>query len=289
MADDADEDLDERLSKLTTLQLVRVFSERLADDLPVPSTGTDNLAIAMSLLGQRAKSLYKNFQYNLASPVEFAPVLAVRPLVELVILTKWMTLDRELHPFLYLADSDASELSHMADVTEHAKVRGQVIPEEVIDATPTKEATRDAAIAKLKELGINYGKGSLMPNVRRMASEVSSRIPGHKTVMDDSYIYGYKTFSPWEHTNASSFKATARETGPGAWEWLGDKSPWHPEDIEAIASSMHAYVMETVFSNLGHTEKAVMARQLRDHIIRNYVRTDAVQPPNDTPVEGGDE
>jgi hypothetical protein len=195
MTDDSDEEqLGAMLSKLTTLQLVRVFIEHLGDDLPVPCMGMDSLAIAMSLLGQRASSLYKNFQYNLGSPVEFAPVLAVRPLIELVILTKWMTLDPELHPFLYLADSDASELSHRTDVTEHAKARGQVIPEAVIDVAPLKEVTRDVAVAKLKELGINYGKGSIMPNVRRMASEVSSRIPGHKTVMDDSYIYGYKTF-----------------------------------------------------------------------------------------------
>src|SRR5712691_808667 len=114
MADDVDEDqLDELLSKLTTLQLVQVFIERLADDLPTPGKGMDNGALAMSLLGQRAKSLYANFHDSLGSPVEFAPVLAVRPLLELVILTKWMTLDLELHPFLYLADSDASELAHM--------------------------------------------------------------------------------------------------------------------------------------------------------------------------------
>jgi hypothetical protein len=200
-----------------------------------------------------------------------------------------MTLDLELHPFLYLADSDASELAHMAHVTEHAKARGQTIPQTVTDATLTKEATRDASLAKLKEMGKNYGKDRILPNVRRMASEVSSKVPGHKTVMDDSYIYGYKTFSPWEHTEASSFKSTAPETGPGEWEWMGDRSPWHREDMEAIASSMYAYVLETAFSTLADTEKAVMARQLRDHIIRNYVRSNAVQPPSDKPDVGGDE
>lgn len=266
------------LAELTTLQLVRLFIDRLAEDLPTPGTGADGAATVMSLLGQRAKSLYENFHFSLGSPVEFAPVLAVRPLIELVILAKWVTLDLELHPFLYLADSDASELAHMADVTEHAKVRGQYIPESVTDATPTKEANRDAAFAKLNELGTNYGTNRLMPNVRRMAAEVSSKIPGHKTVMDDSYIYGYKTFSPWEHTDASSFKATAQETAPDEWLWLGDKSPWHPGDVEAIASSMFAYVLETVFATLNDAEKAVMARQLRDHIITNYVRSDAVQP-----------
>jgi imidazoleglycerol-phosphate dehydratase / histidinol-phosphatase len=27
----------------------------------------------------------------------------------------------------------------------------------------------------------------------------------------------------------------------GEWDWAGDKSPWHPEDIEAIATSMYAH------------------------------------------------
>ncbi len=289
MAEDMDEELDQLLSKLTTLQLVQVFIERLAEDLPTPGEGMDNGALAMSLLGRRGKSLYANFHYSLGSPVEFAPVLAVRPLIELVILTKWMALDLELHPFLYLADSDAAELAHMADVTEHAMARGQTIPQTVIGVTPTKEATRDAAFAKLKELGKNYGNGSIMPNVRRMAAEVSSKVPGHKTVMDDSYIYGYKTFSPWEHTEASSFKSTAHETSHGEWEWVGDKSPWHPQDVEAIASSMYAYVLETVFVTLDDGEKALMARQLRDHIIRNHVRSDRVRPPSDKADISGDE
>jgi hypothetical protein len=280
---DIDAELDAALSKLTTLQLVRVFIERLAEDLPVPGPGLENTIIAMSLLGQRAKSLYANFQYSLDSPVEIGSVLAIRPLVELVILAKWLTLDPELHMFLYLADSDASEVAHMKDVREHAKMRGSTIPEDPNDPTRGKEATRDAAFAKLKDLGKSYGKGRIMPNLRRMADEVISRVPGHKGVMNDAYVYAYKTFSPWEHTEASSFKATANETGPNKWEWLGDRSAWHPEDLEAIASAMYAYVLETVFATLGDGDKAVMARQLRDHIIRNHVRSDRVQPPSDKP------
>ena len=45
-----------------------------------------------------------------------------------------------------------------------------------------------------------------------MANEVISKEPGHKIVMNDAYVYAYKTFSPWEHS-ASSFKATATRPG----------------------------------------------------------------------------
>jgi hypothetical protein len=276
-----EDELHRELDKLTTLELVRVFLERIADDIPVPDHRGGTLS-AMSLLGQRATSLYANFHYSRGSPTEFAPVLAVRPLVEMVILTKWISLEPELHTFLYLADSDASELAHMDAIKAHARVRGQPIPETPDDPSEEKQANRDRAIAKLKELGRNYGDGRIMPNVRRMAAEVSSKIPGHKTVMDDAYVYAYKTFSPWEHTEASSFKTTAEETAPDQWRWIGDKSPWHPGDVEAIASSMYAYILETVFLAIGHPAAAT-ARLVREYIIKNHVRSDRVRPPGDKP------
>lgn len=286
---DAENKLQELLSQMTTLQVANVFIERHAEELPIPGSGQDTTLTAMALLGQRAKSLYANFQYSLGSPAEIGPVLAVRPLVELVILAKWITLDPELHMFLYVADSDAAELAHMDDVREHAKDRGSSIPKGAKDPTPIKEATRDAAFAKLKELGKNYGKDRILPNLRRMANEVISKEPGHKIVMNDAYVYAYKTFSPWEHTDASSFKATANETGQNEWEWVGDKSPWHREDIEAIATSMYAYVLETVFAAIGDDDNALFARKLRDFVFLTFVRSDRVQPPSDKPDAGEDE
>ena len=282
-AQTGDDALQDRLSEMTTLQVANVFIERHAEELPTPGPGQDTTLTAMALLGQRARSLYANFQHSLGSPAEIGPVLAVRPLVELVILAKWISLDPELHMFLYVADSDAAELAHMDDVREHAKDRGSSIPVDPNDPTPTKEATRDAAFAKLKELGKNYGKDRILPNLRRMANEVITKEPGHKIVMNDAYVYAYKTFSPWEHTDASSFKATANETGPSEWVWVGDKSPWHPEDIEAIGTSMYAYVLETVFAAIGDEDNALFVRQLRDFVFLKFVRSDRVRPPSDKP------
>jgi hypothetical protein len=286
---EAESKLQELLSQMTTLQVANVFIERHAEELPTPGPGQDTTLTAMALLGQRAKSLYANFQYSLGSPAEIGPVLAVRPLVELVIVAKWISLDPELHMLLYVADSDAAELAHMEDVREHARDRGSSIPVDPKDPTRIKEATRDAAFAKLNELGKNYGKDRILPNLRRMANEVITKYPGHKIVMNDAYVYAYKTFSPWEHTDASSFKATADETGPSEWEWVGDKSPWHPDDIEAIATSMYAYILETVFAAIGDEENGLFARKLRDHVFLNDVRSDRVQPPSEKPDQSGDE
>ena len=62
-----------------------------------------------------------------------------------------------------------------------------------------------------------------------------------------------------------------------------DKSPWHPEDIEAIASSMYAYVLETVFAAIGDADNAQFARKLRDFVFLKFVRSDRVQRPSDKP------
>jgi hypothetical protein len=45
-------------------------------------------------------------------------------------------------------------------------------------------------------------------------------------------------------------------------------------------------VLEAVFAILEDAENALMARQLREHIIRNHVRSDRVQPPSDQPDVG---
>ena len=82
--------------------------------------------------------------------------------------------------------------------------------------------------------------------------------------------------------------ATANETGPDEWEWVGDKSPWHPEDIEPIATSMYAYVLETVCAAIGDDDNALFAGQLRDFVFLKFVRSDRVQPLSDKPDAGED-
>ena len=273
------------LSKLSTLELVRVFLERLSEDVPIPGPGANETALVMSLLGHRAKSLYANYMFSRDSPAQIGPVLAVRPLVELAILAKWISLNPELHVFLYIADSDAAELVHIDAVRQHAVVRGHPVVETAETALQEaqKESVRVAALAKLKALKINYGKGQIMPNLRRMTDDVIAKEPGWKIAMNDAYVYAYKTFSPWEHTDASSFKATAEETVAPDWEWKGDRSPWHPADVEAIASATFAMILEIAFGTIGDAESARFARLIRDHIFKTYVRPDAVQPPSDKP------
>ncbi len=266
------------LAGLSTIELASVFLERLAEDTPPPSASVPDDDLPFVLLSERAKGLYANVHHSFSSPAEFAPLLAIRPLIELVILVKWISLDPEFHGFLWVSDSDASELTHLDAILTHAKARGS--PEPQLDPIhrSSREARRDEAIARLKAAGRNYGKNRRMPSVIRMVEEVEKAVPGHKIAMRDAYEYAYRTFSPWEHTETSSFNATAERAGPGGWVWLGDRSPFSAEAIQAISVSMYAYILEVVLSKLANRDAAVHARAIREHVVMRWVPPDDADP-----------
>ena len=263
--------LDSILEGLSTVELTSVFLKRLAEDIPTPSASIPDDDLPFVLLGERARGLFANFQHSVSSPALFAPLLAIRPLVELVILVKWISLDPPLHGFLWAADSDARELTHLDAILAHAALRGS--PEPRLDPShrSSREAMRDAATARLRATGRNYGTKRTMPSVIRMVEEVERAIPGHKIAMRDAYEYAYRTFSPWEHSDTSSFNGTAQRTGPDGWVWLGDRSPFEVEAVQAIAVSMYAYVLEVVLTQVASLDGANLARAIRDHVVTRWV------------------
>jgi len=265
------DDLDSLLSRLSTVELASVFLERMAEDVPTPSPDVSDRNLPFVLLAERARGLYVNFQHSLSSPTEFAPLLAIRPLVELAILVKWISLEPRLHGFLWIADSDASELTHLDAVLMHAKLRGSPEPQLDLSHRSSREAVRAAALEHLKAEGINYGKNRAMPSVSRMVEEVEKAIPGHKIAMRDAYEYAYRTFSPWEHTDASSFNSTGQPTEGEGWVWLGDGNPLGAEAVRAIATSMYAYILEVILKQLDNDDGAHLARMIRDYVVTRWI------------------
>jgi predicted Rossmann fold nucleotide-binding protein DprA/Smf involved in DNA uptake len=277
----ASDDIDELLSRLRTLDLVRLFLERVGEDVPVPSPSLEQADVYLALLGQRAASLYANVHHSFESPAKFAPILAIRPLVELVILTKWISLNPELHGFLYMADSEALELANLKRITEHSVRRGSKPPPSDGNEEAIKAAIQAEGKRRLKVAGVDYGRGRLYPKVERMVEDVVKADPGHEIAMRDTYVLAYRTFSPWEHSSGSSFKATAQVDG-SSWRWTGDLSPFGKEDIEAVAASMYAYLLETVLAPT-KPEAAGVARVVRDYVTTRWVRSDLVASTADAP------
>jgi hypothetical protein len=116
-----------------------------------------------------------------------------------------------------------------------------------------------------------------------MVEEVESAAPGHRIAMRDAYELAYRTFSPWEHTDASSFKSTAERSDGEVWTYLGDRTPFHAEDLRAIATSMYAYALETVLTSV-KTGEPQMARAVRDFVTVHWVRSDRVKAAVDAPA-----
>jgi hypothetical protein len=251
----------------------------LAKDIPTPDPDNVPEVSYLALLGIRAVSLYENYLHSRSSPAPLGRLIAIRPLVELAILTKWISLDPTFHGELWMADSEAAELTQIKHVTDHLKNRGNHPQQPDTEGIARKEALRDEAKAKLKAASRNYGN-RLIPTVIRMVEEVEKEVPGHKIAMRDAYELAYRTFSPWEHTDASSYKASAERSDIDDFTFLGDRSPFHSEDIDAIATSMFAYVLESVLTG-AQIGDPKMARFVRDFVTQHWVRSDRVQPPDD--------
>jgi hypothetical protein len=267
MGESDDFDLDPE----TALHMAAELLFGIADEIPAPTPEQDLDAFYGALLATRATSLYRNLLHSMSSPTPLGPIIAIRPLAELMIRVRWISLDTDLHGQLWFADSSANELTHIREATIQVKRRGQYKePDNHAAAIADKEADRDAAKARLKETGRNYGS-HLIPNLLRMVQEIEKAQPGQQNQIRDAYDLVYRTFSPWEHSEASSFKSTATATDGGGFTYVDDVSPHHPEDLRAIATSMYASILELVTAMTG-TPLPNMARLIREYIVREWKR-----------------
>jgi hypothetical protein len=266
---------------LDDLGMAAAVLAKLAAVVPVPSYELEDEVLPFALLGDRAWSLYSNFVHAADSPAALGPVLAIRPLIELSIVVKWLSLDPDLHRLLWLAESDATELRHAEFMRVHLVTRGnKPEPPDPIQHAE-KKRLRDEARERLKAAGRNYGT-RLMPSVARMVEEVEKAVPGHRIAIRDAYELAYRTFSPWEHTDASSFKSTAERSDGDSWTYRGDRTPFHAEDLRAIATSIYAYALETILAST-KTGEPQMARAVRDFVTIHWVRSDRVKAAVDSP------
>jgi hypothetical protein len=267
----------DELEGLDNLALTGAFLDKLAGEIPTPTPDLDRDALYFAPLGARAVTLYANFRHAMSSPVDLGPILAVRPLIELAILVKWVSLNPTFHGELWFAESDANELTHYSKASAHIVASDRHF-EPPTSTEPTEEKTRrrDEARAALAAAGRNYGN-KLIPTVARMVEEVERAIPDHKNPVRDAYDLVYRGFSPWEHSDATSFKSTAVGDETGSWHWVGDQTWMHREDLLAIATSIYSYAIETVLTGT-KTGDPRLARMARDFVTMHWVRSDRLRP-----------
>jgi hypothetical protein len=244
--------------------------ERIAD----PITQDSHARLYASLIGHRATSLYANFLHSLASPADIAPILAMRPLVEAAILAKWVSLDPKLHGELWFAQSESRDLTAIREQERHLglRVRGDIAADVITESIEEKKAWLDEAVSRGKAAGKKYGDKP-MPPLDRLVQEIEDAEPGHHVAIRQAYDIAYRSFSPWMHTEAASFKGTAANTQTGV-KFLGDISPYKVELLRIIAGAMFAYVLEIVGLAAGDGTD-VQARFIRDYL--TIVRT--LEPP----------
>jgi hypothetical protein len=248
-----------------TLTLAEAVLLKMGDAIPDPTTLDSHPAFYAAMVGVRGRSLYENFLHSLTSSVDIGPLLAIRPLIEAAILAKWISLDPDLHGQLWFAQSEDRDVTAMREAEKNlgVRVRGELPTDVIVESIEEKEAFRDAAVARAKAAGKNYGKRP-MPPLEQMVTQIAKADPDHKVAMRQAYDLAYRSFSPWEHTEAASFKATAERTANGV-KFLGDVSPVDQEVLRLIAGAMFAYILEINGLAAGDGSE-VLARMVRDYL-----------------------
>jgi hypothetical protein len=271
------------LEDVDPLDLAELLLLKLGGAIADPTRQDSYAKLYACLIGHRATSLYANFLHSLTSPADIAPILALRPLVEAAILAKWISLDPTLHGELWFAHAEDRDLTAIREQEKHLgiRVRGDIPADVISETVEQKMAWRDDAVAHGKAAGKRYGDKA-MPHITRLVEEIENADPGHHIAIRQAYDVAYRGFSPWMHTEASSFKATAVDTETGL-TFLGDVSPYRIEHLRIIGGAMFAYVLEIVGVAAGDGSE-VRARFIRDYltIVRPAEGTTALDEPEIT-------
>lgn len=278
MMETDDDELQRLLDVLGPMGVADAGLLQLGDAIGDPTKAAAE-QVVLFLLGHRATSLYRNFVHSLDSPADIGPALAIRPLVEVAILAKWVSLDPGLHGELWFGQSDARDVTAMRETERHLKVRERagVDPAVILEDLRQRAASRDEAAERATKAGKKYG-GKPMPPLDQLVMEVEKTDPGHHVAIRQAYDLAYRAMSAWTHSEATSMKSTASGTA-GALVWHGDVSPFPPEPIHVMAAMMYAYVLEVVGAAASDGSD-VEARHWRDML--------AIYPMTPTPA-GDDE
>jgi hypothetical protein len=250
MTEPDDEELQRLLDALGPMGVADAGLLKLGDAIGDPTKAAPG-QVVLFLLGHRATSLYRNFVHSLDGPADIGPILAIRPLVEMAILAKWVSLDPPLHGELWFGHSDARDVTAMQESERHLQIRSKsgLDPQVILDDLRKRAASRDEAAERARVAGKNYG-GKPMPPLDRLVLEVERADPGHRVAIRQAYDLAYRAMSPWTHSEATSFKSTA-SGAPGAVTYHGDVSPFLPEMIHVMAGMLFAYVLEVVGAAAG--------------------------------------
>ena len=213
---------------------------------------------------------------SLGSPADIGPILALRPLVEATILAKWISLDPFLHGDLWFAHAEDREITAIREQERHLgiRVRGEIPSDRILESIEQKTASRDESVERGRRAGKTYGSKP-MPSLARLVDEVEEKDPGHRMAMRQAYDLAYRGISPWQHTEATSFKSTAIETEAGL-RFVGDVSPYSVEHLRLTAGAMFAYVLEIVGIATGDGRE-VAARFIRNYLVLHHPLTDTAQ------------
>lgn len=238
----------------------------LAERLPDPVTAAERGEAHMlgALLGGRSATLFRGLLHAHSSPTVFSAFIELRPLVELAILMKWISLEPGLNGELWFAQSEEADLRTIRQVERHLGPIRMQDPEADARGLAAKEQVKAEAVEHALAAARNYGN-RIAPTLEGMVVEIEGADPDHRIAMRQAYEIAYRGVSPIAHSEAASFKESVRDEGDGRFTYLGDRAPYGPETARMLGVTMFAYCLE-VADQLLKLGIGVAARRVRDEV-----------------------
>lgn len=241
------------------LTMGELVLDELASRIPSPAEATTLSGAAAGMFTGRARDLHRGFIHARAGPSVIAPVVLVRPLVELAILVRWIQDDPGPRFEAWVAHSEAQDAKAIRELAKHLPRPegdrfGSTAVEPVLDA---KEARVDAA-----RTATGRATGALRPGLTEMIEAIIAKDPREALALRQAYDLGYRSTSPSTHTESASFKENFVEHPNGSVSYA-EASPIGIELLRYMAAACLAYAVEAAGRIADLTDVAETALAIR--------------------------
>jgi Family of unknown function (DUF5677) len=224
----------------------------------------DDFHRSLIVLGTRSRRLFLGFRHAVAGPEPIAALALVRPLVEINLLLRFFLVNQELHPRLWIAESERLSL---ALVNEFESDPAMLERHGLSGFPPEVTREREEYIQAVRAEGVAAG----IPGIQR--GSVLPPLPEIVRIVDDAaareaYTLAYRGTSDHVHAGARAFRGYfLKDDASGQVSFVEELGP---EDYLATRALVVSTLASTLCLLSGPLDRGVF--QTASEIKRRFVR-----------------
>lgn len=202
-----------------------------------------------ALQARRAISIHRGLLNLIDGPSLPSLFVLARPLVEIAVVTSWVLLDAEQRIVRWSAEQQRRDLQLIEDM----RALGRSAVDWASGDVRRIEDEKRAGIAEVRARFSLPESKPLVPNLFDMAQEVGT---GEAI---EAYKMGYRSLSPWTHSNEGAFRFNFIENAYVPDGPPGD-NPRAAQLARLMAISLTAWILEQTGIASGNRDLAIAAR-----------------------------